>query len=71
MFLICETDDKTKAAAWLLSEVCKSQEEVNPGDAYEPILTGSAAESTQALFINEFDYHLCLPKQYWTGQIFN
>ena len=52
----CRSDEKVKAVSWLLSEICIAlkKEKVT----YVPILTGSAAECTQALFIDEFDYVL-------------
>ena len=57
----CRTDEKIKTIAWLLRKICKALE-LDP-DAVEPILTGSAAEYTQALFIDEFDYLLQTPKK--------
>ena len=54
----CQTDEKSKAISWLLSEICKAMEEEDSGATWEPILVGSAAECTQTLFIDEFDYVL-------------
>ena len=53
-----DKEPKSKAIAWLLNEICKAMEEEDPGSTWEPILVGSAAENSQALFINEFDYLL-------------
>ena len=44
------------AIAWLLSSICDVIETNFPDAKIEPILTGSAAECTQALYIDEFDY---------------
>ena len=52
------TNEKQDAVAWLLSEICKAVEEKYPDVKCEPILTGSATEGTQALYIDEFDYVL-------------
>ena len=54
----CRTDEKANAIAWLLSEICKAMKEEDQGATWEAILVGSAAECTQALFIDEFDYLL-------------
>ena len=64
----CTTDEKKHAVAWLLSQVCRALEEVDPGATYEPILTGSAAECTQALFFDEFDYLLLTKKDLEKGR---
>ena len=52
------TDEKAKDISWLISKICKAMTEEVPDATWEPILTGSDAACTQALFINEFDYVL-------------
>ena len=54
----CSDNEKAKAILWLLSKICKALEEKECGATWEPILVGSAAECTQAFFIDEFDYVL-------------
>ena len=44
----CRTDVKSKAIAWLLTEICKAMEKEDCCPQWEPILVGSAAECTQA-----------------------
>ena len=51
-------DERKHAISWLLFKICTDMEREDTGATYEPILTGSAAECTQTLFIDEFDYVL-------------
>ena len=52
----CSTDKRANVIARVLIEICKSMKQGDPGATYKPILVGSAAERTQAIFIEEFDY---------------
>ena len=51
-------DEKRNAIAWLLNKICKAIKKENSCDQCESLLTGSAAEGTQALYIDEFDHVL-------------
>ena len=62
-----EKDVMHKEIGYLLCEICKALEDkINkakedssvPDAKYEPLLVGSAAEGTQALYIDEFDFIL-------------
>ena len=53
-----KNDEKAKAIHWLMCELCNTLRTEHYCCTFEPILTGSAAECTQALFIDEFDYVL-------------
>ena len=50
--------DKQRAISWLLWKLCEAIVKFDPKSIWKPILTGSAAESAQTFFIDEFDYVL-------------
>ena len=56
----CKSDEKSKATAWLIGELYSAMEREFPFTNWRPILVGSAAEYTHALYIDEFDYLLLI-----------
>ena len=54
----CKSNEKLKVIEWLLDKLLKIMEANDPNVKWSPISVWGAAECSQALYINEFDYVL-------------
>ena len=61
--------EKQTAVAWLLRQLCMAIEQTFPAAKFEPILTGSTAECTQAVYIDEFDCVILTASKFTFDQI--